>query len=70
MPNSTQKDQSYIEKILNKAASVVLPNVTTGGAGQSHRNVQGHMNALDDINKQLDNTSTQDTPKIQQIFEK
>jgi len=68
MSNSTQRDSSYWEIIKDKFGKAVDPR--TGGAGQAHRQTQDHMNDLDKINEELNNTSPQDTKNIKKIFEK
>lgn len=70
MGNSTQKDRSFAEDIVNKVGGFILKQTTTGGAGKAKANVDNRMQTLDDVNQALDNSSPQDTPAIQKIFEK
>jgi len=57
-----------VGKIIDKAIKIVAGK--PGAVGQTTDRIYQRQNQLDAANEMLDNTSPQETPAIQKIFEK
>ena len=64
------KGAGFVDDILEKAGDIIFGKDTGVSVGEAAEDLTKRRNRLDDINRQLEDTSPDDTPLTKEIFKK
>lgn len=59
----------YFESVFKKASDWMFGKDTGVSVGEAAKNIRERRNRIDEVNRQLENTSPQDTERTKKIFE-